>query len=69
MAIAVQKLIRTFRYNGSILPDIGAGFTADKIKAHYSLLYPELNTCIVEGPVEERTKLVYTFIASVKDKG
>lgn len=69
MALAVKKLTRTFKYNGSILPDVGAAFSAENIKSHYSLLYPELNTCLVEGPVEERGKLVYCFIAAVKDKG
>lgn len=69
MALKVETLTRTFTYAGINLPDPGAQFSPDQVKAMYAPVYPELNNAQVHGPETRNGKLLYTFKRNVETKG
>jgi PRTRC genetic system protein C len=69
MAITVEKLERTFTYNGLSLPDPNPTFTPQQVRDTYSAAYPELTTAEIEGPVTKGNKLEFTFRRAVGTKG
>jgi len=69
MAITVQKLLRSFAYNGISLPDPGAELSPEQVRDVYSATYPEITTASIEGPEQKGDRLVYTFRRAVGTKG
>ena len=69
MAITVQKLLRSFAYNGISLPDPGAELSPEQVRDVYSATYPEITTASIEGPEHKGDRLVYTFRRAVGTKG
>ena len=50
MTITVQKLQRSFAYNGIALPDPGSELSPEHVRDVYSAPYPEITTASIEGP-------------------
>lgn len=69
MAITVEKLERSFSYNGVTLPDPGPELSPELVRDVYSATYPEITTASIEGPERKGDKLVYTFRRAVGTKG
>ena len=69
MTITVQKLIRSFAYNGITLPDPGSELSPEQVRDVYSATYPEITTASIEGPEQKGERLVYTFRRAVGTKG
>ncbi|CAB1369176.1 PRTRC system protein C [Denitratisoma oestradiolicum] len=69
MTITVQKLLRSFAYNGIALPDPGSDLTPEQVRDVYSATYPEITTASIEGPEQKGERLVYTFRRAVGTKG
>lgn len=69
MTITVQKLLRSFAYNGIALPDPGPELTTEQVRDVYSATYPEITTASIEGPEQKGDRLVYTFRRAVGTKG
>jgi PRTRC genetic system protein C len=69
MTITVQKLLRSFTYNGIALPDPGSDLTPEQVRDVYSATYPEITTASIEGPEQKGERLVYTFRRAVGTKG
>ena len=65
----VTALARTFSYNGVSLPDPGATHTPEQAKNFYAVMYPEITSAAIEGPIEKNGKLEYTFRRAVGTKG
>lgn len=65
----VTVLTREFIFNGSILPDPGPTHSPEDVRSFHATRIPTLLTAQIDGPVEKKGKLVYTFQAAVKDKG
>ena len=49
MTITVQKLQRSFAYNGIALPDPGCELSPEQVRDVYSATYPEITTASIEG--------------------
>lgn len=69
MTIIVQKLLRSFAYNGIALPDPGPELSPEQVRDVYSATYPEITTASIEGPEQKGDRLVYTFRRAVGTKG
>jgi PRTRC genetic system protein C len=69
MTITVQKLQRSFAYNGIALPDPGCELSPEQVRDVYSATYPEITTASIEGPEQKGERLVYTFRRAVGTKG
>ena len=69
MTITVQKLLRSFAYNGIILPDPGSELSPEQVRDVYSATYPEITTASIEGPEQKGERLIYTFRRAVGTKG
>ena len=69
MAIAVAEAVREFRYNGTTLPDPGAGLTVQQVRDLYSATFPELTSAEVEGPARKGDRLIYEFRRAAGTKG
>ena len=69
MTITVQKLLRSFAYNGIALPDPGPELSTEQVRDVYSATYPEITTASIEGPEQKGDRLVYTFRRAVGTKG
>ncbi len=69
MTITVQKLLRSFAYNGIALPDPGPELSPEQVRDVYSATYPEITTASIEGPEQKGDRLVYTFRRAVGTKG
>lgn len=69
MAIQVQKVKRSFKYNGMSLPDPGSEMTPDDVRDLYSATYAELATASVEGPETKGNQIIYEFRKAVGTKG
>ena len=69
MAIQVEKLDRSFSYNGFSLPDPGKGLSLDEVRDVFSLQFPEIVSASIEGPERKGNKLVYTIRKAVGAKG
>jgi PRTRC genetic system protein C len=69
MTITVQKLQRSFAYNGIALPDPGSELSPEQVRDVYSATYPEITTASIEGPEQKGDRLIYTFRRAVGTKG
>jgi PRTRC genetic system protein C len=69
MTIIVQKLQRSFAYNGIALPDPGSELSPEQVRDVYSATYPEITTASIEGPEQKGDRLLYTFRRAVGTKG
>jgi PRTRC genetic system protein C len=57
MTITVQKLQRSFAYNGIALPDPGSELSPEQVRDVYSATYPEITTASIEGPEQKGDRL------------
>lgn len=69
MALTVEKLKRTFNFNGVDLPDPGLEYTPEEVKDVYSAQYPDLSTAVISEPIVKNDALEYTFVRNVGTKG
>ena len=69
MTITVQKLLRSFAYNGITLPDPGSELSPEQVRDVYSATYPEITTASIEGPEQKGERLIYTFRRAVGTTG
>lgn len=69
MAIATTVIKRVFKYMSLVLPDPGENKTPDEVRQAYSAMYPELATCVVEGPVTKAGTSTYTLQRAAGSKG
>lgn len=69
MTITVQKLLRSFAYNGITLPDPGSELSPEQVRDVYSATYPEITAASIEGPEQKGERLIYTFRRAVGTKG
>ena len=67
----VKTMTREFINSKSkqVLPDPDPNMTPDKVREYYSNQYPELINCSVTGPEVLKSKLKFTFNATVGTKG
>ena len=49
MTITVQKLQRSFAYNGIALPDPGCELSPEQVRDVYSATYPEITTASIQA--------------------
>lgn len=69
MAIEIQKLTRTFSFNGVNLPDPGPDFTPEEVKDVYVNMYPDLSTAVLQEPEITGDQVAYKFVRNVGTKG
>ena len=69
MPITVQKLDRTFLFNGAKLPDPNPEFSVEQVHDMYVNTYPELATAAFEGPTPVNGAMQYVFTPAVGAKG
>ena len=68
MSIAVTPIIRTFTYNGILLPDV-PGLSPREVRDLYSAQYPELVSAEVEAGEVATGRQDFTFRKAVGTKG
>ncbi len=68
MSIAVTPIIRTFTYNGILLPDV-PGLSPREVRDLYSAQYPELVSAEVEAGEVANGRQDFTFRKAVGTKG
>ncbi|ABM41786.1 conserved hypothetical protein [Acidovorax sp. JS42] len=68
MAIEVTPIVRTFTYNGILLPDV-PGLSPREVRDLYSAQYPELVSAEVEAGSVANGRQDYTFRKAVGTKG
>lgn len=69
VGIATATLTREFRYAGMVLGDPAPSLSPDQVRDLYAATYPELGAGTVQGPSVEGSKMVYTLVVAVGDKG
>ena len=69
MAVTLQKLERTFLFNGAKLPDPNPEFSVAQVRDMYVNTYPELATAAIEGPTPVSGAMQYVFTRAVGAKG
>ncbi len=69
MAVTVEKLERTFLFNGAKLPDPNPAFTVEQVRDMYVNTYPELATAAIDGPTLVNGAMQYVFTRAVGAKG
>jgi PRTRC genetic system protein C len=69
MAVTIQKLERTFLFNGAKLPDPNPEFSVEQVRDIYVNTYPELATAAIEGPTPASGTMQYVFTRAVGAKG
>lgn len=68
MSIEVTPIVRTFTYNGILLPDV-PGLSPRDVRDLYSAQYPELVSAEVEAGPVANGRQDYTFSKAVGTKG
>ena len=68
MAIEVTPIVRTFTYNGILLPDV-PGLSPREVRDLYSAQYPELVSAEVEAGEVANGRQDFTFRKAVGTKG
>ena len=68
MSIAVTPIIRTFTYNGILLPDV-PGLSPREVRDLYSAQYPELVSAEVEAGEVANGRQDFTFRKAVGTNG
>ena len=68
MSIAVTPIVRTFTYNGILLPDV-PGLSPREVRDLYSAQYPELVSAEVEAGEVVNGRQDFTFRKAVGTKG
>jgi PRTRC genetic system protein C len=69
MPVTLQKLERTFLFNGAKLPDPNPEFSVEQVRDMYVNTYPELATAAIEGPTPVSGAMQYVFTRAVGAKG
>ncbi len=65
----IDKLVRSFRYNGVRLTDPNQDFSLNQVRDFYANVYPEITSADIEGPEQIGAEQVYTFRKAVGTKG
>ena len=66
----VKQLCRTFKFNDTILDDPNPKMTPIEVIDHYSNIYPELTTGVIEGESFDKDGgVVYQLKTVISDKG
>lgn len=68
MSIAVSPIVRTFNYQGIMLPDV-PGLAPREVRDLYSAQYPELISAEIDGGEVVNGRQDYTFRKAVGVKG
>ena len=68
MSIAVTPIVRTFTYNGILLPDV-PGLSPREVRDLYSAQYPELVSAEVEAGEVTNGRQDFSFRKAVGTKG
>lgn len=68
MSIAVTPIVRTFTYNGILLPDV-PGLSPREVRDLYSAQYPELVSAELEAGEVANGRQDFTFRKAVGTKG
>ncbi len=68
MSIEVTPIVRTFTYNGILLPDV-PGLSPREVRDLYSAQYPELVSAEVEAGAVANGRQDFTFRKAVGTKG
>lgn len=68
MSIAVTPIVRTFTYNGILLPDV-PGLSPREVRDLYSAQYPELVSAEVEAGEVANGRQDFSFRKAVGTKG
>ncbi len=68
MSIAITPIVRSFTYNGILLPDV-PGLTPREVRDLYSAQYPELVSAEVEAGEVANGRQDFTFRKAVGTKG
>ena len=64
----IERLKRTFEYNGMKMKDPGAEFSSKEVKDMYTLQYPELTSAVILEDIGENG-ITYKFVRQVGTKG
>jgi PRTRC genetic system protein C len=66
MVVTVQRLERTFLFNGAKLPAPNPEFSVEQVRDMFVNTYPELATAAIEGPTPVSGAMQYVFSPSAK---
>jgi len=67
--MTIQKMTRSFRYSGLILPEPASELDIESVRSFYAASYPEITTATLTGPEAVDGTLVYTFTKAIGTKG
>lgn len=73
MALEVTGLDRKFKFEKDgeevVLQDPNPNMSTAEVIQHYSVQYPELTTCTIDGPKVDGSVALYEFKTTVGTKG
>ena len=67
--MTINRMIRSFRYAGLILPDPAPDLDVESVRSLYAASYPEITTAALTGPEAVDGALVFTFAKAIGTKG
>ena len=68
--MSATEMTRVFKMGSVKLPDPSASMSPEEVKQAYARNYSHLETADIEGPDQDGTELIYTFVpAPAKSKG
>jgi PRTRC genetic system protein C len=67
--MTINKMVRSFRYSGLILPDPAPELDVESVRSLYAASYPEITTAALTGPEAVDGALVFTFAKAIGTKG
>ena len=67
--MTINKMVRSFRYSGLILPDPAPELDVESVRSLYAASYPEITTAALTGPEAVDGTLVFTFAKAIGTKG
>lgn len=69
MTVKIEKLERTFLFNGAKLPDPNPEFSVGQVRDMCVSTCPELATAAIEGPTPVSGMMQYAFTRAIGAKG
>jgi PRTRC genetic system protein C len=67
--MTINRMVRSFRYAGLILPDPAPELDVESVRSLYAASYPEITTAALTGPEAVDGILVFTFAKAIGTKG
>jgi PRTRC genetic system protein C len=67
--MTINKMARSFRYAGLILPDPAPELDVESVRSLYAASYPEITTAALTGPEAVGGTLVFTFAKAIEIRG